>query len=76
MILPRLVFYSPQGVTVNTTINKATYGPLAGALTTGIVYALASQGIEMDDTTAGALAIIIGWAISAYITWRVPNKPA
>lgn len=61
---------------MNTTVNKATYGPLAGALTTLIVYGLAQAGLEMDDTAAGAVAILIGWAISAYVTWRVPNKPA
>mgnify|MGYP001051729879 CR=1 FL=1 len=57
---------------LNSQYNKATYGTLAGAITTLIFYALAQYGVTADLEVQGAVTTII----VALMVYFVPNRPA
>ena len=56
---------------LNSQYNKATYGTLAGAITTLIFYVLAQYGVQPGSEVQGAVTTII----VALMVYFVPNKP-
>lgn len=56
---------------MNSKYNKATYGGLAVALTTVLVFIAQYFGYETPPEIQGAITTLI----TALVVWAVPNKP-